>query len=65
MYGAFAEPSPPLVLTQDLREIAGRTPLALLPFQLLGDNNQERKSKAGRNSYSSFPISKMFSQLIP
>ena len=45
MYGAFAEPSPPLVLTQDLREIAGRTPLALLPFQLLGDNNQERKSK--------------------
>ena len=39
--------------------------LALLPFQLLGDNNQERKSKADRNSYSSFPISKMFSHLIP
>ena len=34
--------------------------LALLPFQLLGDNSQERKSKAGRNSYSSFPISKVF-----
>ena len=39
--------------------------LALLPFQLLGDNNQEQKSKAGRNSYSSFPISKVFSHLIP
>ena len=39
--------------------------LALLPFQLLGDNSQERKSKAGRNSYSSFPISKVFSHLIP
>ena len=39
--------------------------LALLPFQLLGDNSQERKSKVGRNSYSSFPISKMFSHLIP